>query len=112
MRGDMRDMRGDMRDVRGDMRGDMRDSIDVENYENIPQPPNTTPEIKPVGYSLNNMTDDNKNELRDKLYKLSETENYRLANGENKSGSNVYLIVGVVCFLLFGYFFYIKKIKK
>ena len=122
-RGDMRDPRGDMIDLRGDMRDmrDMRDPReDMTGYEDdVPQTPNTSPIFKSVGYSLNSMNNDKKNELRDKLYKLSETENYKLTNtnlsenkSENKSGPNAYLILGVICFVLFGYFFYVKKIKK
>jgi hypothetical protein len=96
------------------------------------KPPLPSPELNPNSNLNSEMPEDHKNMLREKLQKLSDDdeylsyklkEKYKKENFENKhvpsqntqnieNNKNLYLIIGSICILLFGYLFYIKKIKK
>lgn len=101
---------------------------------NHPMPPMPSPELNSIPNLNADMSDEYKNVLRQKLQKLSDDDEYvsyklkekysprvneELQNNisnQNKSisnsNSNVYFIIGAICILLFGYLFYVKKIKK
>lgn len=96
--------------------------------EKIPDPPNLNP----------NMSDETKEDIRQKLFKLRENEDYkdapnpilddipivntgdiddyvpvkRTINKSNSSFMNSYFFVGIIFLGIFAYIFYKKKIKK
>lgn len=105
---------------------------DVPSSPLSTKPPLSSHELNPNSNLNSEMPEDHKNMLREKLQKLSDDdeylsyklkEKYKKENFENKpapsqntqnieNNKNLYLIVGSICILLFGYLFYIKKIKK
>jgi|LauGreDrversion4_2_1035121.scaffolds.fasta_scaffold00284_31 hypothetical protein len=95
------------------------------------KPPVPSPELNAIPNLNFEMPEDHKNILREKLQKLSDDdeylsyklkEKYKKENFENIQSTpsqnqnienkKLYLIIGSICILLFGYLFYVKKIKK
>jgi len=111
---------------------------EYNEYNENPNPPMPSPELNSISNIPNlnsDMPDEYKNVLRQKLEKLSDddeylsyklkekysprikqelqnTQNTQNSNSNSNSNSNVYFIVGAICILLFGYLFYVKKIKR